>query len=396
MVVFRAAPCAVASVLHAAVQKQRRKDMGAVVSDQLFGTVQGADHQVYEILDLNPEGLLYLLKGSEICQHAGFRPHLHAGHLADAVEESELQAFGQIEHACVRAPHRVSVAGGLHAADDGVVKGLLFRKAVPHQGRDDLIVIENRHLSAFLMNQNLQNTVDKCVRIFGGEADAGIGLRVEYVLLRVQAEVREIADSVVSIFIKPADDEIVRSGEASVVPHAGVGPGLDDVAVLDPEAFQNFLCFIPGQNSFRQIPFKIGAEDLIHAAVRDGGAILAAVIDEDHKPEGLYRFKISAGRLVGHASAVCRDKQKLLLSALIAAGGSHIFSQLCKAFLKSLYALDTDERSLIELHFFCIVRITGIQRLQVLPRFLFYCRKAFVKNTPHIRQVVSVSASCPA
>ena len=48
------------------------------------------------------------------------------------------------------------------------------------------------------------------------------------------------------------------------------------------------------------------------------------------------------------------------------------------------------------LHFFCIVRITGIQRLQVLPRFLFYCRKAFVKNTPHIRQVVSVSASCPA
>ena len=150
--------------------------------------------------------------------------------------------------------------------------------------------------------------------------------------------------------------------------------------------------FLVSTDADTEVQEAIAAGQLI-AVVQDPGGIAFSCVEQ---AVACLLYTSSAGRLVGHASAVCRDKQKLLLSAFVAAGSSHVFSQLCKAFLKSLYTLDADERGLIELHFFCIVRITGIQRLQMLPRFLFYCCKAFVKNTPHIRQVVSVSASCPA
>ena len=392
-IVLRAALGAVAPALHAAVQQHAAVDVRRVVAVELLDRVEGADHHADKVFHLGLIGLLQVFEGLEIRKFSGLRAHLLPGHLADAVEHGQFKALGQVEVAAVGPAHRVAVGRRLHAADDGVVAGVLQGDAVVQQGRDDDVIVEEGKLAALLLHQDLQHALDELLRVFRGEADAGVGLGIKDGAFRLQAQVGQLVDGVVSVLIHAAQHEVDRGGEAAVVLGAGVGAGLDDVALLDPEGLQQLLRLLLHHRAVFDVLLIVGVEHLVHTAAGDGGAVLSAVVDQDGEPVGLQRLIEGLRRLPGHAAAVRRDQAKLGGAARIALLFGHFQGQIRIAASEDAHAFADDQHGAVEIPLVDKLRIHQVQGLQLLLRLRLDRLKAVLHDLLNVGQIVAVAAA---
>jgi len=262
---------------------------------------RGFINLVADLQENGPEELFkrHLLRVSSGISHEASRQRVHT------VVHGQFHSLGQVDLQRHVAGNFLALHGGLIAADEGIVPGVLQGLSIFHDRWDGHIVID-QDKCGFTLAHDAADLGQQFVRGVFPDADGELGVCHIHLVVDFQREIGQFIDCVRAVGVTAAKEEVLP-----VACTARIGKK------FHPEVFDELFGFLPRQAAFRQVGPVIGDEQPVKAAhgTHEFTLHLHRLMQEiDH----LQRFVEGPGRVFGNmGQGVCDKGHALLVFRLL-------------------------------------------------------------------------------
>ncbi len=248
-------------------------------------------------------------------------------HQARSAAQHHLQAESGIEEEGVGGRIADARWRGLHAADDGVVPGVLEPRPSSRVGVDDDLVVH--HLEAHRpARHHLRDAPPEGLGRLRMEPGRAVGLDGLHLLRGVEKQEGELVRRVPPLTVEAADRDLDEGG---VPPDPDGRDPLQQVhglARLHEEALDQLEGSLAGEIAPLDVRSQQGEKDLVEPSERVGDASVVEHHPEVNEPDGLEGLPEAPRRLGGNPPADLGDPEQLPSSLRVCLFPGHLAGEL--------------------------------------------------------------------
>ena len=302
----------VEALLQAAVHQRGEEGPGRQLGVHVLGNQRSHDGVFNQVAELRVKRLPDLVNRLERGRIPRPQAPLQVVQAAPAIVQGKLQRRGQVDVGR-RRPLAHFAKVGHHAAAVVPVAGVRRRQASGQQhGRPHAVVVHRRKTGA--QADEAADLQQKFLGTIGVDAHAQAGLVGPHVGSGPQAHVGQLVGPITAIPLSSAHRQVLEGAVAGKVPGRIGRDGPYPFRELDPQALDELLGALRGEDALLHVPLVVGIHVLVKSPQVEGHSVFGDHPPHLHEPDHLRGLPKGPGRVGRHPAAVLRYLLQFLLS----------------------------------------------------------------------------------